>query len=162
MKHCYECGTLLTEKQCQGEGYVPYCPHCQAFRFPIFNTAISTVVLSPRQDKVLLIQQYGRQDYILVAGYVMQGESAEQTLLREVKEETNLDVMQYRYMSSEYFQKSNTLVCNFVSVVNSEDLSCTNHEIDAATWFTFDEALAAIKKDSLAQKFLIRALAVLR
>ena len=161
MKHCYECGTALTKKECEHEGLVPFCDSCNTFRFPIFNTAVSCIVFNKTEDKILLIQQYGRPDYILVAGYISQGESAEQTVQREVKEETGLSVISYRYMKSEYFEKSNTLIFNYCCVVDSEDLSHTNHEIDKADWFSVEEATAAIKKGSLAEKFLLNALKLL-
>lgn len=73
MKYCYECGTKLTEKFLEGEGIIPYCENCRRFRFPIFNTAVSMEVYNPRRDKLLLIQQYGRKHYVLVAGYVNRG-----------------------------------------------------------------------------------------
>jgi len=158
MKHCYECGSLLTEKSCEHEGLVPFCGSCNTFRFPIFNTAISCIVFNKAEDKILLIQQYGRPDYILVAGYITQGENAEQTVAREIKEETGLSVISYRYMKSEYFDKSNTLIFNYCCVVDSEDLSHINHEIDKADWFNIHEAVNMIKKESLAKKFLLNAL----
>ena len=107
---------------------------------------------------MLLIKQYGKNDYILVAGYVNKGESAEQTIVREVKEELRLDVIDYEYMRSEYFEKSNTLMMNFISVVEDDDLSNISDEVDKATWFSFEEARQNIKKGSLAEKFLIKIL----
>ena len=70
MKYCYECGTLLTERFLENEGNIPYCETCGCYRFPIFSTAVSMIVLHPERDKILLIQQYGRDSNILVAGYV--------------------------------------------------------------------------------------------
>ncbi|WP_338630483.1 NUDIX domain-containing protein [Clostridium baratii] len=75
------------------------------FRFPTFSSAISAIILNPDKDKVLLIQQYGRVDNILVAGYINKGEDAEQTLVREVKEETGLNIKDYQYMKSRYYEK---------------------------------------------------------
>lgn len=158
MKHCYECGTALTKKESEHEGLVPFCDPCKTFRFPIFNTAVSCIVFNKTEDKILLIQQYGRPDYILVAGYISQGENAEQTVIREIEEETGLTVISHRYMKSEYYEKSNTLVFNYCCVVDSEDLSHTNHEIDKADWFGIYDATAAIKRGSLAEKFLLNAL----
>ena len=158
MKHCYECGSALTPKACEHEGLIPFCGSCNTFRFPIFSTAVSCIVFNKTEDKILLIQQYGRPDYILVAGYISQGENAEQTVLREANEETGLSVISHRYMKSEYYEKSNTLVFNYCCVVASEDLTGINHEVDKADWFNVDAAKAAIKKGSLAEKFLFNAL----
>ncbi|QNR68017.1 NUDIX domain-containing protein [Paenibacillus peoriae] len=155
MKYCYECGTKLMVKECEGEGPIPFCHTCQVFRFPIFSTAISTAVLNSQRDKVLLIQQYNIQGFILLAGYVNKGESAEQTLVREVKEEVGLQVDEYQYMRSEYFERSNTLMLNFVSIVNDDQLDVLSTEVDQARWFTLEEAKEAILKNSLAESFLL-------
>ncbi|KGE19112.1 NAD(+) diphosphatase [Paenibacillus wynnii] len=155
MRHCHECGAKLVDKECNGEGLIPYCEHCDTFRFPIFSTAISTVVLNRDKNRVLLIQQYNRPDYILVAGYIDKGENAEETLIREVKEEVGLEVVSSEYMRTLYFEPSNTLMLNYICVVDSEDLSNVSSEVDKAVWFNLEEAAAAIKKNSLAETFLL-------
>lgn len=40
-----------------------------------------------------------------MAGYINKGEDAEQTLVREVKEETGLNIKDYQYMKSRYYEK---------------------------------------------------------
>ena len=69
-KHCYECGTALTERELESEGIVPYCPQCQQYRFPMYNVAVSMVVINEQTRQILLIRQYGKTHFILVAGYV--------------------------------------------------------------------------------------------
>lgn len=154
MKYCLECGTALIMKENEGEGLVPFCNSCGVFRFPVFSTAISTAVLNRDKNKILLIQQYNRPDYILVAGYVNKGEDAENTLVREVKEEVGLDIVAYEYVRSLYYAPTNTLMLNYISVADSEDLSQISAEVDHAEWFTIEEAARAIKKNSLAEAFL--------
>lgn len=155
MKYCYECGHELEDRELEHEGMVPYCSKCAAYRFPIFNTAVSMVVLNPSQDKILLIQQYGRSSNILVAGYVNKGESAEEAVIRELKEEIGRDVIAYRFLKSSYFTPSNTLICNFAVVIDQESLDdVSDWEVDHAQWYTFEEAKTAVKQASLAQKFL--------
>lgn len=154
MTHCCECGAKLVLKDCPHEGMIPYCEQCGEFRFPIFSTAISTAVLNPAQDKILLIKQYGRDFYVLLAGYINKGESAEEALVREVREEVALNVTSYQLMKTSYFAPSNTLMVNFVSAADSDDLSHITDEVDEAAWFTFDEALENIVPDSLAEIFL--------
>ena len=78
---------------------VPYCPNCQEFRFPMFNSAVSALVLNPKKDKILLIQQYGHKDNIIIAGYVTKGENAKQALFREIKEETGLTISSMNSMT---------------------------------------------------------------
>jgi NAD+ diphosphatase len=155
MNYCTECGEKLTEKHLDGEGMIPYCPKCREFRFPIFSTAVSMIVLSPDEQKILLIQQYGKSRNILVAGYVNKGESAEEAAVREIKEETNLDVLWLRFNKTEYFAPSNTLMINFICKVSSDNLCRINHEIDKAQWFTRSEAEKNIMPHSLAENFLM-------
>lgn len=97
MSYCVKCGHELIEKENGIDGMVPYCPNCQEFRFPMFNSAVSALVLNPKKDKILLIQQYGHKDNILIAGYVTKGENAKQALFREIKEE---QVLLFLLMSS--------------------------------------------------------------
>ena len=96
-KHCFECGTALIEKELEEEGIVPYCPKCQQYRFPMYNVAVSMIVVDEETVKSLLIQQYGKPSYILVAGYVNRGEAEEHAVVREVREETGLEVEHLRF-----------------------------------------------------------------
>ena len=100
MKYCMHCGHKLDEKYLMGEGMVPYCPECQEFRFPVYNTAVSMIVMNKELDKVLLIKQYGRDSYILVAGYVNKGEDAEDAVKREIGEELGLQVLECHFNRS--------------------------------------------------------------
>lgn len=156
MKYCYACGHPLIVQWLEHEGEIPYCPHCKSYRFSIFNTAVSMIALNPLQDKILMIQQYHRKHNILVAGYVNKTESAEEALVREMKEEIGRDVIKHRYMRSEYFQSSNTLILNFAVTLDSEDLcDVSNWEVDSAKWFTFAQAKESVLANSLAQRFLL-------
>ena len=99
-KHCFECGTALIEKELEEEGIVPYCPKCQQYRFPMYNVAVSMIVVDEETGKILLIQQYGKPSYILVAGYVNRGEAEEHAVVREVREETGLEVTRTEFLFS--------------------------------------------------------------
>ena len=142
-------------KELEGEGEIPWCDSCGEYRFPIFSTAVSMIVYSPDRDRVLLIRQYGRPFNILVAGYVNKGESAEQTVRRELMEEIGLKAKDFRFNRSSYFEPSNTLMLNFSCTALSDDLSGINdREVDHAQWYSLDEAKREIKPGSLAQYFL--------
>lgn len=153
-KYCTECGTELIEKELEREGLVPYCPSCKAHRFPGFNVAVSIIVMNPTEDKILLIQQYGSKDYILVAGYVNKGEDAEHTVARELQEETGLKARKIQFNRSHYFAPSNTLMLNFSCVTEDETLAELTDEVDYAKWFAIAEAKENIKPNSLAKRFL--------
>lgn len=115
------------------------------------------VVFNKDYSKILLIQQYGRGLNILVAGYVTKGECLEQTLKRELKEEVNLDLLSFQYNASNYFEKTNSLICNFIVQTKNEDFEL-NPEVDYAQWYSIEQAKEVIYKNSLAQDFLLQAI----
>lgn len=153
MTHCIFCGHKLIYKELKNEGMIPYCPSCEDYRFPVFSTAVSMIVMNEEKDKILLIKQYGRKDYILVAGYINKGEDGEDAVEREIKEELGVSVKEKRFNRSHYFAPSNTLMWNWTAVIEGE-LS-PNEEIDEYRWFSIEEARKMIKKDSLAEAFLL-------
>ncbi|MCM1130228.1 MAG: NUDIX domain-containing protein [Roseburia sp.] len=152
MKYCMHCGTKLIDKELEHEGIIPYCPTCKEYRFKIFNTAVSIIITPKALDKVLLIEQYGRKKHILVAGYINQGENAEDAARREIFEEVGLKVNRLIFQKTDYYEKSNTLMINFIAIV--EDMNVhPNYEIDDYAWFSIEEGKEKIAKGSLAEKF---------
>ena len=155
MKHCMACGTRLVMKHLESEGGdVPYCPACMDYRFPVFNVAVSMIVLNETKDRIILIKQYGGTAGILVAGYVNKGEDAEDAAVREVKEELGLEVTSVHFNRSHYFAPSNTLMLNFTVTVADFDVQ-PNEEVDDLKIMTLEEARGYIKHGSLAEQFLI-------
>ena len=116
------------------------------------------VIFNADYSKSLLIQQYGKKRNILVAGYVNKTESLEQALVREISEEINLDILDYKFNASEYFEKSNTLICNFIVRAKNEKFTLSQ-EVDYAEWYSIKNAKEVILKDSLAERFFDKALA---
>ena len=106
------------------------------------------------KSRILLIQQYGRPFYILVAGYINRGEQAEHAAVREVKEETGMKVSRLSFNRTRFFEPSNTLMVNFTAFVNDAVAIHPNNEVDRYEWFTPDEARKNIKPESLAGEFL--------
>ena len=154
MNYCTECGEkLLLRYHETEEKELPYCPRCEAFRYPVFNTAVSMIVMCRDLSRVILIQQYGKPYNVLVAGYVNQGEDAEQAVAREVREELGLTVETLHFNHSRYYPRTNTLMLNFTVTVAEEDPH-PNWEVDAWRWFSLDEARNSIKPGSLAAAFL--------
>ena len=153
MNYCMQCGTKLQIRHHPTEGEVPFCETCDAFRYPVFNTAVSMLVVNPDKSKVVLIKQYGRPHYILVAGYINKGEDAEDAVVREIKEEIGLTVKSVHFNHSHYFAPSNTLMLNFTATVLEEEAH-PNWEVDLWQWFTVEEAVKNIKPHSLAEAFL--------
>ena len=156
--YCTECGEKLTLMFASGEGLVPYCKACEQFRFAQFPTAVSMVVTNRSKDKILLAKHKGHGDYILFAGYVKKGETAEKAVTREFKEETKLNTVKFKYMGSRYHEPKNVLMLGYLSMAEDGEPVIDESEIDDVKWFSFDDAREAIRKDSTAEAFLKTAL----
>ncbi len=159
---CVECGEPLTLMYVQGEGLVPYCKNCKEYRFPQFATAVSMVVTNRAKDKILLARHKNQDEYILFAGYIKKGETAEKTVAREFKEETNLNTVKAKYMSSRYHEPRNVLMLNFLMIAEDGEMQIDTKELDEVKWFTVEEALENIKKGSTAETFLKNAIAEIK
>lgn len=153
-KFCPECGGKLIEKELENEGLVPFCPACEQYRFPVYNVAVSMIVINRQTDQILLIKQYGKPFYILVAGYVNRTETLEHAVAREIKEETGMTVSHIKFNRTNFFEPSNTLMCNFTAFVDDDSELSVNGEVDEYQWFSKDEARKAILQNSFASNFL--------
>ena len=154
MSYCQNCGTLLISKELEHEGVVPYCPTCEEYRFPMYNVAVSMIVINEQNGKTLLIKQYGKDFYRLVAGYVNRMEALEHAMYRELKEETGMTAEHIRFNRTQFFEPSNTLMCNFTAFVKDDSELNPNYEIDSCKWFTLEEARDNINAGILAGNFL--------
>ena len=129
-KYCHECGSELTEKELENEGIIPFCPKCNQYRFPMYNVAVSMIVINKETNKILLVKQYGKPFYILVAGYVNRTEQLEHAVSREIKEETGMNVSSIKFNRTSFYEPSNVLMCNFTAFVENDSDFCPNEEID--------------------------------
>ena len=160
--YCNECGEKLSLMFKRDEGLVPYCKNCNEYRFPRFASAVSMVVTNRSKDKILLAKHIGNDDYILFAGYIKKGETAEKAVTREFKEETKLDTVKFKYMGSRYHEPKNVLMLNFLIMAEDCEPVPDENELSEVKWFTVEEALEAIRKDSTAETFLKNALAEIK
>lgn len=160
--YCPYCGEKLALVLHDQEGLIPYCKNCGEYRFPQFATAVSMVVTNRTKDKIMLAKHKGQDDYILIAGYIKKGETAEKTVTREFREETKLNVVKYKYMSSRYHESHNVLMLNFLVIAENGEPVIDQAELEEVMWFSPEEALEHIRKDSDAEHFLKNALPELK
>ncbi len=155
--YCRDCGEKLTLRFLENEGLVPYCTNCGKFKFPYFPVAVSMTVVSRNEDKILLARHTGEKAFKLFAGYIKKGETPERAIPRELKEETGLTAVKWRYFSSRYHEAHDVLMLNYIVTADANE-PVLNEEIEEVRWCTPEEARAMILKDSTAEYFLNAAL----
>lgn len=161
--YCTECGEKLTLMFANGEGLVPYCKNCGQIRFAQFGTAVSMVVTNRTKDKILLARHKGHDDFILFAGYIKKGETAEKAVIRELKEEAKLNTVKYKYLSSRYHEPKNVLMLGYLVMAEDGEPVIDENELEEVKWFSLEEAQSAVKKDyATAETFLKSALSELK
>lgn len=155
--YCRDCGEKLSLRFLENEGLVPYCPKCGKFKFPLFPVAVSMTVINRAENKVLLAKHVGEEEFTLFAGYIKKGENPEKTIPRELKEETRLTAVKWRYWGSRYHTAHDVLMLNFI-VTADEGETELNSELTEVRWCSPEDARALIKKNSTAEYFLNGAL----
>jgi len=138
------------KKEIGDEGIIPYCAHCQIPLWDLFTTAVICAVVNEKNEVVLLRQDYvSTTNYVCVAGVMKLGESAEETVVREVKEELGLTVEDVAYIKSYPYEKKDMLMLGFRASVKKDELVLSG-EVDSAEWFPFEEALGQLREGSIA------------
>jgi NAD+ diphosphatase len=133
-------------------GHFTVCPADGTEHFPRTDPAVIMLVTDP-DDRCLLARNAawpGRRVSIL-AGFVDPGESAEQAVIREVAEETQIKVTNVRYVGSQPWPMPRSLMLGFrADAPAGQDIVVDRDEIAEAYWFSRDELLAAIKAREIA------------
>ncbi len=150
---CRDCGEKLSLRFKENEGLVPFCPKCGKFKFPFFPVAVSMVIVRRSDNHILLAKHVGDDDYKLIAGYIKKGESAEKTIPRELKEETTLSAVKWKYLASRYHDAKDILMLGFLVTCDDGPIAL-NEEIAEVRWCTPEDAKAIIRKNSTAEFFL--------
>ncbi len=158
--YCRDCGKKLGLRFLANEGLVPYCDGCGKFKFPFFPVAVSMVVVNREENRILLAKHVGDEDFKLFAGYIKKGESAEKAIPRELKEETSLAAVKWKYLGSRYHEAKDILMLGFLVVAEDGQITL-NEEVEEARWCNAEEAKEIIRKHSVAELFLNSAIAEL-
>lgn len=136
-QYCGKCGSKTHHKS---DERALVCPNCQTLFFPKISPAIIVAILS--KDKILLAHNANFKPgwHSLVAGYVDVGETLEETVIREVKEEVGLDVVNIRYYKSQPWPLSGSMMIGFIAEADeNQPIIVDNKEITTATWFGREE-----------------------
>ena len=115
--YCPHCGTKLIKKEIGDEGLIPFCEKCSIPLWDMFTTSIIAAVVNEQEEIALLRQNYvSKSNYVCVAGIMKIGESAEETVVREVKEELGLDVYETSFIQSYPYEKKEMLMLGYRAI----------------------------------------------
>lgn len=139
--YCPDCGTKLTERPVGDEGLVPWCEQCSKPLFDMFSTCIIVLVVNEKEEAALLCQNYISDRYRnLISGYMKPGETAEETAVREVKEETGLDLEDLHFAGTYWFGKKDMLMIGFIARSKKQEFVLSK-EVDGAAWVPAEKAI---------------------
>ena len=152
--YCPHCGNKLIKKEIGDEGAIPFCEECSIPLWDMFTTCIITAVVNDHKEVALIKQSYlTTQTYVCVAGHMKIGESAEETVIREIKEEIGLEVESLEFVQTYPYEQKEMLMLGFKANVKKADF-VLSQEVADAKWFSFEEALSNIREGSIAWKLV--------
>ncbi len=111
------------------------CPSCGQMEYPKICPCVIVGIL--HEDKILVTRYKGenRGRYALVAGFTEIGETIEETVHREVMEETGLHVKNLRYYKCQPWPYSESLLFGFFCELDGEDkIRLDEQELALAEW----------------------------
>ena len=144
-RHCSACGGMLRFVRA---GWLGVCEACEGEHYPRTDQAVIVAVTDG--ERLLLGRQasWPPRRWSVVAGFVEPGETLEQTVVREVHEETGVRVHAHtaRYIASQPWPFPGSLMLGFIA--NAEpDEPVAEEELEAARWFSAEEVRAGLAND---------------
>jgi NAD+ diphosphatase len=147
-RFCGACGGPTTSAE---GGCLRVCTNsqCGQQHFPRTDPAI--IVLITRDERCLLARKpwWPEGMYSNVAGFVEPGESLEDAVMREVREEIGVEVKEITYHSSQPWPFPSSLMLSFTAVVSKGVVRIDENELDSARWFTREEMRSQLKEGTL-------------
>ncbi|MEE8516166.1 MAG: NAD(+) diphosphatase [Alphaproteobacteria bacterium] len=133
-RFCGVCGSATISAEA---GHVRKCSDaaCATLHFPRTDPAV--IMLVTHADKCLLGRknQWNRYQYSALAGFVEPGESLEEAVAREVKEETAIEVSKVHYHSSQPWPFPGNLMLGFTAEAATTEIEIDPNELVDARWF---------------------------
>jgi NAD+ diphosphatase len=134
-RFCGSCGTATTFKA--GER-ARECPSCGHLSYPRISPAVIVAVV--KGDKLLLARarRFPPGFYSVLAGYVEPGETLEECVAREVREETGIEVKNLRYFASQPWPFPHSLMVAFTAEHAGGEIRIDESELLDAGWYAAD------------------------
>ncbi|NKI36139.1 NAD(+) diphosphatase [Wenzhouxiangella sp. XN79A] len=144
-RHCGRCGAATANLR---GGMLRRCPdeHCGGVAFPRIDPAVIVLVddgglHGDGIPRCLLGRAPGWPAgvYSTLAGFVEPGETLEETVAREVREESNIGVENVRYMASQPWPFPSSLMLGFHASARTLSIQRNDNELEDARWFSANE-----------------------
>lgn len=150
-QYCGHCATPTTQLPTER---AKRCPNCHLRQYPRLSPAV--IMLVYKGEKLLLARapRFKGGMYSILAGFVEPGESLEETVAREVREEVGLEIKNIRYFGSQPWPFPNSLMVGFIAEYASGTITPEPTEIEAADWFTKDNLPPVPGELSIARKLI--------
>lgn len=141
---CSVCGERTVQRR---GGQVRFCAACKSEHFP--RTDPVAIMLVCDGERCLLGQSKGRLartgTYSALAGFMDQGESIEEAVRREIKEEAGIEVGTVRYHSSQPWPFPSSLMIGCHAQAITTDIHKDEEEMTDVQWFSRADVLAALR-----------------
>ena len=142
-RYCSACGGVLAFVRA---GWLGRCAACGSEHYPRTDQAIIAAVTDG--TRLLLGRQktWPPRRWSVLAGFVEPGESLEQTVAREVLEESGVRVRESRYLASQPWPFPGSLMLGFIALAEPDEPQA-GEELEDARWFDADEVRAGLAAD---------------
>ncbi len=150
-KYCGRCGHKLVHSEAER---AMFCPNCKNTIYPRIMPAVIVGVIN--KDKLLLTKyRTGFKYNALIAGFTEIGETVEETVKREVKEETGLNVKNLRYYKSQPWGCANDILLGFYCDVDGDDkIVMDENELKYAQWVKREDIILQPGEFSLTNEMM--------
>jgi NAD+ diphosphatase len=148
---CGHCGTPTLQAP---QERAKHCPKCNLRSYPRLNPAV--IVLVSRGDEILLAHAHRMPPgmYSILAGFVEAGESLEDTIVREIREEVGIEVQDIHYFGSQPWPFPNSLMIGFTATYAGGELAIDPQELADAAWFNKHQLPQIPPKLSIARQLI--------
>ncbi|MDV7106153.1 NAD(+) diphosphatase [Vibrio sp. TH_r3] len=146
--------------QCGGRNFLNHneiamqCGECRKIHYPRIFPCI--IVAVRNDDKILLAQhpQHKGGMFTVIAGFLEVGETLEQCVAREVKEETGLNINNIRYFDSQPWAFPTNMMIGFLADYESGDIKPDYSELADVKWFTPEQIPPIAPKGTIARALI--------
>jgi NAD+ diphosphatase len=150
-RYCGKCGRKTDDKT---DELAKICPDCRNINYPRLSPAVIVAVL--KDDRILLARnkRFKYPFYSVLAGFVEPGESLEQCVKREIKEEVGISVKNVRYFGSQPWPFPDSLMIGFLADHAAGEITVDGSEIVEAAWFSKDNLPNIPPRISIARQLI--------